>query len=178
MDDEQRLMMYMMMCQWMVMCVCICVDVCGYVTDSVTDTVVQYGDEYRSVGCRGCVTLSLYCNCTVLYCTENKQCAYTVWNLCYDDDTMSSVQYMHVWWCHYVLIGMYEGWLVCVLHLEWCKCVASCQTKFSNASVIRVSAVLSSRAYQWGCLWWIGSLTCANVLTSFNDGVDPLKHDW
>ena len=69
MDDEQRLMMYMMMCQWMVMCVCICVDVCGYVTDSVTDTVVQYGDEYRSVGCRGCVTLSLYCNCTVLYCT-------------------------------------------------------------------------------------------------------------
>ena len=46
---------------------CGCVGV--YVTDSVTDTVVQYGDEYRSVWCRGCVTLSLYCTVTVLYCT-------------------------------------------------------------------------------------------------------------
>jgi hypothetical protein len=44
-------------CVYVWMCLC----VCGYVTDSANDTVVQYGDECRSVWCRGCVTLSLYC---------------------------------------------------------------------------------------------------------------------
>ena len=154
MDDEQRLMMYMMMCQCvsvMVMCVYMCGCVCGHVTDSANDTVVQYGDECRSVWCRGCVTLSLYC--TVLQ-RKIKQCDYTVWYRCCDDDNMSSVQYIHVWWCQYVSIGTYDRWLVCILHLhfKWCKCVAFCQSEISKsvrysrkrcAELVSVSTVMS-----------------------------------